>query len=259
MPIASLPDVRIYYEWSGAEHLPVLMFCNGLGTNMHMWDAQLAALSEKFRVLRYDTRGHGQSEVTPGPYTIEQLSWDAVRLLDALQLDRVNFCGLSMGGLTGMFLGANASKRFHKLVLCSTAAKIGTDDTWNKRIETVERGGMKAVADTVLDRWFTSGFRSTHPNEVPTVRAMLESTDPRGYAANCAAVRDSDQRNTIGSIRIPCLVVVGKDDPGTPPRESQFLAKTIPGAACVELPGSHLCNIEARNEFNKNVLRFLLA
>jgi 3-oxoadipate enol-lactonase len=259
MPIARLRDVALYYEWTGHERLPVLLLCNGLGTNVHMWDSQIDAFSKHFRVLRYDTRGHGQSEVTAGPYAIEQLSWDVVRLLDALQLEQVNFCGLSMGGLTGMFLGANARKRFKKLVLCSTAAKIGTAETWNSRIRTVETGGMKAVADAVLERWFTAGFRASNMSEAQRVREMLESTKPEGYVANCAAVRDSDQRATISSIAAPCLIVVGKDDPGTPPAEAQLLARTIPGAKYAELAGSHLCNIESRDEFNRVVQEFLLA
>src|SRR5208282_2772150 len=126
MPVAKLPDVQINYEWSGAEHLPVLVFSNSLGTTPRLWDAQMDEFSKYFRLLRYDTRGHGQSEVTLCPYSIEQLSWDVVHLLDALKLDRIYFCGLSMGGMTGMFLGANVPARLHKLVLCNTAAKIGT-------------------------------------------------------------------------------------------------------------------------------------
>jgi len=259
MPIAKLQDVKIHYEWAGTAGLPILVFCNGLGTNLHMWDPQIATFSKHFRILRYDTRGHGQSEVTPGPCTIEQLGQDVVHLLDSLRLDQVNFCGLSMGGLTGMSLGTNAAQRFKKLALCSTAAKIGTADTWNTRIHTVETGGMKAVAEAVLARWFTLGFRSSHTVDVERVREMLQSTNPHGYAANCAAVRDSDQRTTIRSINVPCLIVVGKDDPGTPPAEAQFLASTIPGAKYVELPGSHLCNIESPEHFNQKVLDFLLA
>jgi 3-oxoadipate enol-lactonase len=179
--------------------------------------------------------------------------------LDALQIDRAYFCGLSMGGLIGMFLGTNAAKRFHKLVLCSTAAKIGTTETWTTRIQTVQKGGMNAVADAVIERWFTAGFRAQYPAEVQRVRAMLESTSAEGYIASCAAVRDSDQRETVGNIQLPCLIVVGSEDPGTPPAEAGFLKKTITGAQLVELPGSHLCNIENRDEFNRHVLQFLLA
>lgn len=259
MPFANLSDVKLYYDWRGAEHLPVLVFSNGLGTNLHMWDSQVESFSQHFRLLRFDARGHGQSSVPPGPYTIAQLSGDIVQLLDALQIERAYFCGVSMGGLIGMFLGTNVANRFHKIVLCSTAAKIGTTDTWTTRIQTVQRGGMKAVADTVVERWFTASFRAKSSAELQRVRTMLESTSPDGYMASCAAVRDCDQRDTIGNIRLPCLVVVGSEDPGTPPMEAHFLQKTISGAQVVELPGSHICNIENKGEFNQHVLKFLLA
>lgn len=259
MPFANLPDVRIHYEWEGAEHLPVLVLSNCLGTNLGMWNFQIEAFSQRFRILRYDTRGLGQSGVTPGPYTIEQLSWDVVRLLDLLRLDRVYFCGLSMGGMTGMFLGANAPNRFHKIVLCNTAAKIGTAETWNARIHAVENGGMKAIGTLVIERWLTPAFRSSHPAETQSVLAMLEASNQEGYVANCAAVRDMDQRNMLGGIRVPCLVVAGTHDPAATPAEGQFLTKSIPGAEYVELPSSHLSNIEARDEFNRQVLQFLVA
>jgi 3-oxoadipate enol-lactonase len=259
MPFANLPDAKIYYEWAGAEHLPVLVFSNGLGTNLQMWNPQMVEFSKHFRVLRCDTRGHGQSGITPGPYTIERLSWDIVHLLDLLQLDRVCFCGLSMGGLIGMFLGTHIASRFHKLVLSSTAAKIGTADTWRTRIQAVQSGGMKSVGTLVLERWFTPTFRSSHAADVQSVLAMLEATNPEGYAASCAAVRDSDQRDTVKNIQLPCLIVVGSDDPGTPPAEARFLTKSIAGAQYAELPGSHLCNIESRDEFNWRVLDFLVS
>src|SRR5215469_6375768 len=150
MPFAKLSDVDLYYEWSGAENLSVMVLSNGLGTNLHMWDSQVDAFSQHFRLLRFDARGHGQSSLTAGPYTIEQLSRDLVHLLDALKVDRAYFCGVSMGGLIGMFLGTNVAKRFQKLVLSSTAAKIGTMETWTTRIQTVQKDGMKAVADAVL-------------------------------------------------------------------------------------------------------------
>ena len=259
MPFANLADVRIHYEFAGAEHLPVLVLSNCLGTNLTMWNAQIEAFSQRFRILRYDTRGLGQSGVTPGPYTIGQLGWDVVRLLDALQLKRVHFCGLSMGGMTAMFLGANAPNRFNKLVLCNTAAKIGTAETWNARIQAVQNGGMKAIAASVIERWLTPDFRSSHPLESQAVLAMLQSANPQGYMANCAAVRDMDQRNALSTICVPCLVVAGTHDPAATPAEGQFLTKSISGAGYVELPTSHLSNIEAREEFNRQVLQFLLA
>lgn len=258
MPFANLPDAKLHYEWSGAEHNPALVFSNCLGTNLHMWDSQIELFSQRFRILRYDTRGLGQSDVTPGPYTIEQLSWDVVRLLDVLQIERASFCGLSMGGMTGMFLGVNAPNRFYKLVLCNTAAKIGTAETWNARIHAVETGGMKAVAGAVIERWLTPTFRAMHPVETQSILTMLESANPQGYMANCAAVRDMDQRDALGNIRVPCLVVTGTHDPATTPADAQVLTNSIPSAVYTELSASHLSNVEARNEFNRQVLQFLL-
>jgi len=221
-----------------------------------MWDPQIDAFTKHFRVLRYDTRGHGESSVTPGPYSNEQLSKDVVGLLAALELDRVHFCGLSMGGMTGMFLGAHAPERLHKIVLCSTAAKIGTRDTWNARIETVRNGGMKAVAAAVLERWLTPGYRETHPAETNTVLEMLEHANPEGYAASCASVRDTDERQSLASVKIPSLIVAGKHDPAIPLADAQYVVEHIPGAHYAELNAAHLSNIEAKEEFNQAVLRF---
>jgi 3-oxoadipate enol-lactonase len=259
MPFADLQDVKIYYEWAGAEDLPVLAFSNGLGTNIHMWDGQIEAFSKHFRVLRYDVRGHGKSAVTPGPYKIDQLSWDLVHLMDSLQIDRAYFCGLSMGGMVGMFLGANAANRFRKLALCDTSPKFDPEHMWNKRIEAVNEGGMKAVASTVVERWLTPGFRSARPTETRNVLAMLESTNPEGYVASCAAVRDMDLRNSLKDIHLPSLVLTGTHDPAATPAVAQSLTKSIPHAVYAELPASHLSNIEARDEFNRQVLEFLSA
>lgn len=259
MPFANLPDVKIHYELAGAESFPVLLFSNSLGTSLTMWNGQLETFARYFRILRYDTRGHGQSGVTPGPYNMEQLSWDVVRLLDVLQLDRVYFCGLSMGGTTGMFLGANAPKRFQKLVLCNTAAKFGPPNPWNTRIEKVKSGGMKAVASMVLERWLTPEYRSAHPEEAQSVLAMLESANPEGYVACCAAVRDADMQIHLKSISVRSLVVAGTFDPAATPEVGQQLTQSIPGASYIELSASHLSNIEARDEFNRQVLQFLLA
>jgi 3-oxoadipate enol-lactonase len=259
MPFANLPDVKIHYELAGAETFPVLMFSNSLGTNLSMWNGQLETFARYFRILRYDTRGHGQSGVSPGPYKMEQLSWDVIHLLDALQLDRVYFCGLSMGGTTGMFLGANAPKRFQKIVLCNTSPKFGSADLWNARIEKVKGGGMKAVASMVLERWLTPEYRSAHPKETQNVLAMLESANPEGYVACCAAVRDADMHNQLKNIAVPSLIVAGTSDPAATPAIGQELARAIPGASYVELAASHLSNIEAEVEFSRQVLPFLLA
>jgi 3-oxoadipate enol-lactonase len=257
MPFAQINDAQIHYQFDGPENAPVLVFSNSLGSNLSMWDAQVLALSKNFRILRYDTRGHGQSSATPGPYSIEQLAKDVLSLLDFLHLDRVNFCGLSMGGATGQWLGANAPEYLHKLILANTTAKFGTPEPWNTRIALVQKSGTNPVGPIVIERWFTSSFRQNHPASVEPAQQMLENTNPEGYIANCAAVRDFDSRKYLQSIHIPTLVIAGTHDPSTTPAEGQFLAQNIPGARYVELPAAHLSNIEARDQFNTALASFL--
>ena len=257
MAFLKLKDVQLFYQWDGPENAPVVVFSNSLGTSHRMWDPQLDAFTRHFRVLRYDGRGHGQSTATPGPYTIQQLAGDVLQLLDALKLDRVYFCGLSMGGMIGMHLGIAHALRLHKIVLCNTAAKIGTPDVWNARITAVQTGGMKAVAGAVIDRWLTAGFRASHPHETSQVLSLLEECDPAGYAATCAAVRDADFQQALTGIQVPTQVVAGTHDPATPPADGRSLSGQIRGAIYTELPAAHLSNIEARDEFNREVLAFL--
>jgi 3-oxoadipate enol-lactonase len=178
-------------------------------------------------------------------------------LLDALELDRVNFCGLSLGGMIGMWLGANAPQRLNKLILCNTGAKIGTLENWNNRIETVRKNGMKTVSSAVLERWFTTPFREKAQQQVSNIRSVLEALDPEGYAACCAAVRDFDFRKELDRIRVPTLVIAGAHDPATPPADGRFLADHIPGARYVELNAAHLSNIEDQDRFNTELAAFL--
>jgi len=257
MAFLKLNDAQLFYKWDGPENAPVVVFSNSLGTTHRMWDPQLDVFTSHFRVLRYDGRGHGQSSAMPGPYTIEQLGGDVVSLLDALKLERVSFCGLSMGGMIGMFLGAAHASRFHKIVLCNTAAKIGTPDVWNARITAVQAGGMKAVAGAVIDRWLTAAFRAAHPGETAQVLSMLEGCDPAGYAASCCAVRDADFRQKLGAVQVATQIIAGTHDPATPPADSRSLSEQIRGAQYTELPAAHLSNIEARDDFNREVLAFL--
>jgi len=259
MPFAQLPDARLHYEWAGPEKAPVVLFSNSLGATLQMWDPQIAEFTRHFRVLRYDTRGHGQSSVTPGPYNIEQLSGDVLHLLDALKLQQVYFCGLSMGGMTGMFLGAHSPARFHKLVLCNTAPRIGTPETWNTRISAANKAGMNSIASAVIERWLSSAYREGHPAETAALQSMVESAIPEGYVANCAAVRDSDQTNNLKAMNVPTLVVSGTHDPVATPADGRFLAEHIPGASFTVLPAAHLSNVEAQDQFNREVLQFLRA
>ena len=257
MPVIDLGELRTHYILTGEEVLPVLMFSNSLGTNLSMWDRQAAELQNRFRVLRYDTRGHGQSSVTSGNYTIEQLGRDAVALLNSLGIARIHFCGLSMGGMIGMWLGVHAPERIRHLVLCNTAARIGTKESWNARIERVRAEGMRPVAGSVVERWFTAEYLAKAPDQVAHARKMLEDSSPAGYAACCAAIRDMDQRDGIGAIKAPTLVIFGDSDPVIPVPEAEFVADRISGAERLALHAAHLSNIEQPVAFTGALDKFL--
>lgn len=256
---AQSEDVRIHYDLAGPTAAPVIVFSNSLGENFSMWETQIPEFQKQFRVLRYDTRGHGQSSVTPGPYTIEQLARDVLTLLDELQFNRVYFCGLSMGGQIGMWLALNAPDRLQKLVLCNTAAKIGTPEMWNARIEAVRKGGMKSVSDAVIGRWFSADYRAKCSDKVDKIQRTFETTDPEGYIGNCYALREFDAREAIAAIHVPALVIAGTHDAATTPADGRYLASNIPGARYVELNAAHLSNIEDSTRFNAEVSTFLLS
>jgi 3-oxoadipate enol-lactonase len=259
MPIAQLSDARIHYTVDGDEHAPPLLLSNSLGTSLDMWQPQMAALASRFRVVRYDSRGHGQSQVTPGPYTIEQLATDALHVLDALSIPRAHFCGLSMGGMVGMWIGIHAPQRVDRLVLANTAAKIGTAEMWNARIEAVRNGGMQAIASAVLARFLTSAMIEAPTPMVAEIRKTLEEMSPDGYIASCAAVRDMDQRHLLGRIHAPTLVIAGLEDLSTPPDEGRYVADHIPRARFVELQATHLSNVQAAPAFTQALMQFLTA
>ncbi|MFN4278270.1 MAG: 3-oxoadipate enol-lactonase [Ferrovibrio sp.] len=258
MPFIACDDgVELHYRLDGPEKAPVLVMSNSLGTDLGMWEPQMPALAEHYRVLRYDTRGHGQSGLPPQPYQVDRLGRDALTLMDGLGIDRAMFCGLSMGGMTGMWLGIHAPQRFSRLVLCNTAAKIGTPEVWNTRIATVEKGGMAAILNGVIQRWFTEDFIKLHPASVKVISDMLLATAPEGYCAACAAVRDMDQREAIAKIRLPTLVIAGAHDLATPAQDGRFVADAIPGARYAELPAAHLSNVERVEEFTQLLTGFL--
>jgi len=257
MPFADVNGARLHYRCDGPENAPVLVLCNSLGTDLTMWDPQLPAFARKLRVLRYDRRGHGASSVTPGPYTIEQLGRDVLGLLDSLAIERVRFCGLSLGGMTGMWLGAHAPARVERLVLCNTAAQIGAPDPWNARIEAVRKGGMAAIEAGVLARWFTPKFLARPTPMLARMREVLLALSPEGYAACCAAVRDMDQRESIARIAAPTLVIAGAHDAATPPAAGRFIAEGVRGARYAELDAAHISNVEAADRFTEAVLGFV--
>jgi len=257
MPFIEFDGARIHYRFDGSGGGHVAVLSNSLGTNLSMWDAQVPALATRFHVLRYDTRGHGQSSVTPGPYSITQLGRDVVRLLDELEIERAHFCGLSMGGMAGMWLGIYAAPRIERLVLCDTAPKIGTPEIWNARIEAVRQGGMVATVDSVIQRWFTPKFIARAPDAIERTRQMILSTPPEGYIANCAAIRDMDQRETISRITAPTLVITGAKDPVTTPSDARYIVERVAGAQYAELDAAHLSNIEAAERFTQVLVQFL--
>lgn len=257
MPILKSGEARIHYKLEGQSSGPALAFSHSLGANHSMWEAQAHEFRKKHRILRYDTRGHGQSSSTAGPYTIEHLGKDVIALLDALDLGSVDFCGLSMGGMIGMWLGIHAADRLNRLVLCNTGATIGTPEAWNARIEAVRKNGMKPIAPAVIERWFTPAFREKSPDVISNTHKMIEETNASGYVACCEAIRDFDCRDQLSAIRTPTLVISGAHDPATPPADGRFIAQEIPRARYIELNAAHLSNIEAQDFFNKEVGAFL--
>jgi len=257
MPFLDSNHMRTYFEWSGQKDLPVLVLSHSLGADLSMWNAQLDEFQKHFRVLRYDTRGHGRSATTPGTYTIEQLGGDVIAMLDALNVRRFAFCGLSMGGMIGQWLALHAKQYLEQLILANTAARIGTAESWNARIRAVLDEGMQAVVPSILDRWFTREYRAMSPGTIAVAGRMLEATDPIGYTACCAAVRDMDQREFVHRIDVPTLVIAGAEDVASSPAEGKYLADRIAGARYLCLPAAHLSNIEAANEFTAAVTGFL--
>ena len=257
MAFAELDGVRIHFEVAGEAGLPALVLSNSLGVNLSMWEPQVSALASHFRLVRYDTRGHGQSSIPPGPYTIAELGRDVLGLLDLLEIEQASFCGISMGGVIGQWLGIHAPGHIRKLILANTAARIGVEDVWNARIATVLSEGLGSIIPGTLERWFTPDFHAAHPETVAATSAMLQATSAQGYAACCAAIRDADFRTSMHQIAAPTLVIAGIHDPVTTPADSHFLAEHIPEARCIELRSAHLSNVEASGEFNAALLRFL--
>jgi 3-oxoadipate enol-lactonase len=252
------PDLNYLLE--GPEDAPVLVLSNSLGTSLEMWDDQAPVLGDRFRLLRYDTRGHGRSPAPPGPYAIGDLGRDVVRLLDRLGIERASFCGLSVGGMTGMWLAAESPERVERLVLLCTSALLVPKSVWDERIATATEQGMTALVDGVIERWFTPAFRSENPATVEKMATTLRETDPEGYAGCCAAIRDMDLRDRLPSIKAPTLVVSGAEDPATPPEHGRLIRDAIPGARFEVVPGAaHIANVERPEEITQLILTHLEA
>ena len=257
MPVIDADGCPIHVEVTGPDGAPALMLSNSLGTTLHMWDAQIPAFSEKFRVVRYDRRGHGRSGVSPGPYSMARFGQDAIAIMDALGLQKVNWLGLSMGGMVGQWLGANAPDRIAKLILSNTTSHYADKAPWDLRIKTIREKGLGALADTVMTIWFTERFRKSNPDDVARMRAMLIATPPEGYIACCEAIRDMDLRDGLPSIKAPTMVIAGEHDPATNIGAGEYIRSHIPGAGMIVLDAAHISNVEQPEAYAKEVLAFL--
>jgi 3-oxoadipate enol-lactonase len=248
---------RLRYRVDGPPHADVVLLSNSLGTTHALWEPQLDALSSRFRVIRYDTRGHGASDAPAWPYTIDELGLDALAILDAAGARTAHICGLSLGGLTAMWLGIHSPERVGSLILASTAARIGNALLWQERIELVRTSGVAALADAAMGRWFTNTFREAHPDVVARYHLMLASCRAEGYASCCAAIRDADVRAAIGAITAPTLVIAGMHDPVTPPADAEAVRTRIRGARVCLLQAAHLANVEQADAFSDSVIAFI--
>lgn len=250
---------RIAYRIDGARDNPVLVLSNSIGTSLHMWDRQIQELSEHFRVVRYDTRGHGASGVPAGAYSFDRLGRDVLELLDALGIERAHFLGLSLGGIIGQWLGIHAPDRIDRLILSNTSAYLGPAGQWDERIaQVLQAPDMTETAEIFLANWFPARMLEAREPVVDEFRAMLLATDRQGLAGSYAAVRDADLRRTIALVARPTLVIAGRDDTVTLASHSELIAATISGSRLVVLPAVHLSNVERPAEFMRAVLDFLL-
>jgi 3-oxoadipate enol-lactonase len=258
-----MPDIKaddgciIHAELEGPENAPVLMLSNSLGTTLHMWDDQVAPFTKHFRLLRYDRRGHGKSGAPKGPYSMERLGRDVIAVLDGLNIRKINWCGLSMGGMVGQWLGANAPERIEKLILSNTNFHYADKGPWNDRIKFVREKGLAQLVDPNMERWFTKGFRERAPHAIAHMKEIFLSTNPEGYIACCEAIRDMDFTASNPRIAAPTLVIVGSQDPATPPAAGEAIAKQIKGAKLVALDAAHIANIEQPKIYAETIINFL--
>ena len=248
------------YQVEGTAGKPALLLLNSLGTNLHMWDAQMDALAPHFQVVRMDTRGHGRSFVSPLPFTLADLGQDVLAVMDELELEHAHVCGISMGGLTALWMGIYAPQRIHKLVVANSAAKIGTAEGWLGRATQVLSSGaaaMQQLAQSAPQRWFTTAFTQQHPLRIQALCEQLALTSPQGYAACCKALADADLRMAVHQIQAPLCVIAGNADPVTTTTDARYIVERAQHSHLVELDASHLSNVEQAEAFNTALIQFL--
>lgn len=255
--IVESSGAQISYSAEGNNAAPTLLLINSIASTRELWSRQLPAFASAYRVIRFDARGHGRSSVPPGDYSIEQLGRDALAVLDDAGAGAAHVCGISLGGLTAMWLGIHAADRVSSLVLANTAARIGTAESWTERMALVRGKGMTAVAELTIPRWFSPGFRERDPETVHVFRAMIQSTSAQGYLGCCAALRDADLRDALPAITCPVLAIAGRTDPATAPEGLHFIHERIPTSTLATLDTAHLSNVECAEEFTAAVLGFL--
>lgn len=240
-----------HYELSGPAGAPVVVLSNSLGTDLTMWDEQVTVLAERFRVLRYDQRGHGHTPATVGPYELRFLGEDALALLDHLRIERAHFAGVSLGGMTGMWLALNAPERIDRLALICTSAQLGPPENWHSRASQVREHGTRSLVDGSLSRWFTPDY-AKRPDIAEKFGKMIASADDEGYAGCCEAIASMDLIGKLAKITAPTLVVAGRDDPATPPVHAERIAGAVDGARLEVVPdAAHLANVEQAATVNR--------
>lgn len=257
MPTFTSNDAEINYQTFGDANKPAIVFSNSLGTKFTMWQPQIDFFKKNFYVICYDTRGHGESAAPQGPYTIEQLGTDVIRLLDHLNIEKASFCGISMGGLTGQWLAIHHPERFHRVIVCNTAAKIGQEQAWNERAALVREQGLQPIAATAASRWFTECFIQSQAAVVESLSNDLAAGSAEGYASCCEALAKADLREELKNITVPVLVIAGQQDPVTTVADGQFMIDRIPNSQLFEINASHISNIEQPEAFNGILKTFL--
>ncbi len=259
MTTLKTPQVTLNYKLEGAAGAPVLIFSNSLGASLEMWAEQAAHFSDRFRILRYDQRGHGGTEVVTSAFTFDDLADDVVALMDGLSIDKAHFVGLSMGGMTALSLGIRHPGRFHSLTPCNCVAGFSDEAraVWNERIAAVEDGGLEAVLDGTIARWFTEPMIEREPERVAAVRAMVAATPIPGYLACCRALKTLDYAERVGEITLPALFIAGTHDVGTPAAAMREMHASVSGSRYVELDAAHVSNLERPAEFNQALAGFL--
>ncbi len=254
--IAAGNGVSLAVDAAPANGKPAIILSNSVGASLGMWDEFVARCSGDFRIIRYDTRGHGQSQITDEAITIETLGNDVLRIMDALEIEQATFCGLSLGGLTAQWLGVNHAGRFDGIVLANTAANFPPATMWHDRAKAVREGGMSPLVQATIERWFTKPFQEANPKRIAEVAAMITATSPIGYARCCEVLASTDMLPALPSLALPVRIICGEKDPSTTIARGEELAKAIPNSSMAVLDAAHISAIEAADTFAESVKEF---